>query len=185
MAQRATSPDPKPSLFLIFFWGVLFSLLSLALLFIFLCLPFFLFSLFWPPPFHFLFLCLFLVLSFLPSFLPVYHVSFWFLSLFFVLFAFCFKMLFALLFCLLSFLVLNHNIIYSCFASCFLVVAVVFCFCCFGVCYFLNLANLSANISQNFGNSENPKNKNAEKKTIFWQEQLAQVCSQIVFLCVF
>ena len=47
------------------------------------------------------------------------------------------------------------------FASCFLVV-VVFCFCCFGILYFLFLATYQKHLS-NFGNCKKPKNENAEK----------------------
>ena len=71
MARRATSLGPKPSLFvfLLFFFVPLFFRkkagfpLERTFLFIFDCLPLFLLSLFWPPPFSVLFLCLSLSLS--------------------------------------------------------------------------------------------------------------------------
>ena len=122
----------------VFFVFLVFAFLSLLLtenpvfplkraFFVYLCLPLFLFSLFWPPP---LSLSLYLSLScyFLSSFLPVSHVSFWF----------CFLILFCLL--LVSrfyfvFVILFRIIILDlfCIASCFIVV-VVFCFCC---CFFI------------------------------------------------
>ena len=93
--------------------------------------------------------------------------------------------------------VLNHNIRCFCFASCFIVVVVVvvllllllFGFCCFGICFFFEVWRRNKNISQKLGNSENPKDEKHRKRRTFWQEQLAQLCSQIVFffslLCVF
>ena len=52
-----------------------------------------------------------------------------------------------------------------------------FCFCCFGILSIFNLGY--QNISQKFGKSEISKWKMQQKQT-FGQEQLAQVCSQIV-----
>ena len=111
MAQRATSLGPKPSL-LFFLFGVFFvcffPFLSLLViqknlvfplekghfLFIFECLPSFLLSLFWPPPFSIylsLSLSLLLVLFFLPSCLLflLYFASL-FLSLSFLVLLLCF-----------------------------------------------------------------------------------------------
>ena len=117
MAQRATSRvhtsfGPKPTLcfcfdciFLCFpFFGSNRKVtLKRAFLFICLCLPLFLCSLFWPLPFS-LSPSLSVSCSFTSSFLSVSHVNFWFLLFDFVLFVFCFKMFF-----------------YSCFYACCLV----------------------------------------------------------------
>ena len=62
-------------------------------------------------------------------------------------------------------------ILFSCCCRLFVFVALVFC-------QFLNLGY--QNISQKFGKSEIPKWKMQQKKQTFGQEQLAQVCSQIV-----
>ena len=61
--------------------------------------------------------------------------------------------------------VLNHNMKYCSFASCFLGVAVFFC--CFGVLLVFEFWLPSKNISQILGNSENPQMKNAEKNGHF------------------
>ena len=114
-------------------------------------------------------------LQFYEKWISVSHFSFWFLLFVIVCLLFWGEdALLFLFFCLFSYFVLNHNITF-CFASCFLVV--VFCFCCCGICYFLNFGYLS---KTSLGNLEIPKN--AGKKQTLWQEQLAQVCSQIVFL---
>ena len=153
MAQRATSLGPKPSLCsfcFCFFWFVFLFFLCFPFfffnrqkncfppkkghfLFIFQCLPLFLFSLFWASPLSSLSLSVSLSCSFISSFL-FFIFSFWFLLFLFVVFAFLFQdVLLFLFFCLLSCVVLNHNISFlfalhmlSSFCSCFL-----FCLLCF------------------------------------------------------
>ena len=157
------------------------------LLFIYLCFPLFLFSLFWASPFFpFLFLCISLVLLFLPSFLFFISVSgscfsFCVSLLLGSRFYFVFPFLIVVLFCFVS-----SCLIYFCFVSCFFVVVffvlVAFIFCIFYFGY------LSKNLSEKIGNCK--KNRKCRKKRTFWQEQLAQVCWQIVsfflsFLCFF
>ena len=147
--------------------------------FLFECLPLFLFSLFWASSFfHFLFLCLSLVLFFLPSFLFLISVSgSCFLFLFCFFFSGCsfvfFVFLFVVLFCLES-----SYLICFCFAYLFLLLFFVFLALVFGYFWFLETHQ------KHLWKMELPKTakmKNAEKKKrTFWQEQLAQLCSQIV-----
>ena len=104
MASRATSPGPKPSLLVFWFFccflsfpffvfnrKTCFPLWKGHFLFIIECLPLFLLSLFGLPLFHFLFLCLSLFLFFLPSCLS-FLLSFGslFSSLYFFVFLLCF-----------------------------------------------------------------------------------------------
>ena len=151
----------------------------------FLCFHLFLFSPFWPPPVS-LSLSLSLSCPFLSSLLPVSHVDFWFLLFVIGLLVFCFKMFFCLLFfCLLCCFILNHNhrLVFTLHR--------ILCCCCFFVfvafifCYFLSFGYPSKNISQKHGNRKTAKMKHAEKKRTFWQEQLAQVCSQVASFFLF
>ena len=197
MAQRATYLEPSSFVFFFAFLSLLLTEKSVlpppkkghfcSSFCVSLCFSFAFFGL---PPFHFLFICLSLSLSlslsllfFLPSFLFLMSVSgSCFLFLFCLLFVS--RCYFVLFFCLLSCFVLNHIIIDVSFASC--VLLVVFCFCCFGVLLVLSFGYLSKSISQTLDIPKNPNMKNAENRTL-WQEQLAQVCSQIVsfFFLVF
>ena len=68
------------------------------------------------------------------------------------------------LFCLFSFL-LKNTTFHFCFASCFLLVVVVFIFVASVLCYFSNFGYLSKTSLKKNENSENPKNENAEKRT--------------------
>ena len=157
MAQRTTSLGPKPSLFsFCFFWGFCFSSLRSFLcflidkktsfphkkghfLFIFQCLPLFLFSIFGASPLSSLSLSLSLSCSFLSSFLPVFHFLFLVLAFSFLL---CLLFLFQdvllfLLFCLLSCVVLNHNISFI-FALHLVFWLLFFCFSCFHILLFFD-----------------------------------------------
>ena len=106
MAQRATSLGPKPSLFVfcvffcffcffcsfrffVFNRKTLFSPQKRAFFVFFQCFPFFVPSLFWPPPFS-LSLSLSLCFSFLSSFLLVFLFCFLFVSCFCLFFPFSF-----------------------------------------------------------------------------------------------
>ena len=139
-------------------------------------------ALFWPPPFHFLFLCLSLVLFFLPSCFSCQFmgfvfcfsfVCFFFQDVLLYLFFFFFFFLLLVLFCWES-----QNYIFLGFAYCFLVVVFCFLLWYFVIFYFwLPIKN----IFQNYGNSKNPQNEECwKKKRTFWREQLALLCSQIV-----
>ena len=143
------------------------------------------FALFGPPPFFpFLFLCLSLVIIFLPSFL--FSSLFLVLSFYFCLVCFLVQdvMLF-FFFCLLSSFVLNHHVwfIFALYLVFFFLLVLVFV--AFLFCNFLNFGYLSTNISENIGNCKKKQKWKMHKKKIFWQEQSAQVCSQIVFFFLF
>ena len=190
MAQRATSLGPKPSL--LFFLLCLFFLcfFNRKILFpppkkgrfVFICLryPLLLFSLCLGLPLFSLSLSLSLSCSFFSCFLPVFH--FWFLVLAFSLFGFfvsrCYFVFVFLLVVLLCFE--SSCLISCCFASCFLLL-VVFGFCCFHILLFVDFKLPIKNISEkNWKLQKNPKNEKCTKREHFGQEQLAQVCSQIV-----
>ena len=137
---------------------------------------------FGPPPFLSLSLSLSLSCYFLSSFLPVFaSVSG---SCFFFLFClllgsrcyFVVSFLLVVLFCFES-----SCLISFCFAPCFLVV--VFCFL---LWYFVFLSTYQKHLSNNWKLQKKTKNEKCRKKRTLGQEQLAQVCSQIVsFLCFF
>ena len=200
----------NPPYFLFVFLFLFFYLLSFLCFFLFnrqkICFPpkkgHFCCSFFWvslcfflaflgPLLFHFLFLCLSLSLSlvlfFLPSFLVLISVSgscFFFL---FRLFFFFFQLFFCFCFsacCLVLFwiIILDLFLLFILFSySCFFVFVAFIC------CYFFIFGNQSKT-SLKKGIPKTAKMKNAEKKRTFWQEQLAQVCSQIVsffILCFF
>ena len=153
MAHRVTSLGPKPS-FLFFLCFFAFLALTLIeepwfppkkghfLLFIFLCFPLSLFSLFLASPFlvfsFFVSLSLYLSLScsYLSSLLPVSHVAFWFLPFVIGLFAFSFKMLFCV-YCSACCLVLFWITIFDMVLLCILFSCCLFCFCCFHIFWFL------------------------------------------------
>ena len=183
MAQRATSLGPKPSLFFIFLF--FFSLLSFlcfpflvfnwkplfsspqktVLLFIFLCFPLFLFSLFWASPFFTFSFSLSLSLSLL-------FVSFFLASCFscqFLVLAFCYwfvcvlfqDVLLFLFFCLLSCFVLNHNLRFA-----FILHLLLLLFLFWLISYFLFLLwQPLKNISEKW-NFENRKNETCRKTDI-------------------
>ena len=138
----------------------------------------------------------FLTFSFLLSLLFFsFFLPFCFSFLYFVLaFSFCFACFFFqavllflfFLFCLLSGCFLNHNLrfvfaLHLVFLLLLFFVFVAFIFVLFGI--------LETYQNTSLKNMEIPKTakiKNAEKKKrTFWQEQLAQVCSQIVSFCCF
>ena len=217
-AQRATSLGPKPSFyvssFLLFCFCFcspffvlnrksLFSPEKRQLVFICLCFPLFLFSLFWASPFlPFLFLCLSLslylslslslVLFFRPSFQFFSMFCFWFLLFLFVLFASWLKMLFSFFFfffCLLSCFVLNHHVWYI-FALHLVFLLLFFVFVALVFCNFFIFGNLSKTSLNILEIAKEKQKWKMQKKRTLGQEQLAQVCSQIVsfffsFLCFF
>ena len=65
------------------------------------------------------------------------------------------------------------------------VVVVVFVFVALVFCNFFDFWLPIKNISQKFGNCKKPKNEKCRKKRTLGQEQLAQVCSQIVSFLLF
>ena len=138
-----------------------------AFLFILLCFPLFLFSLFGTSSF-FTFSFFVSLLFLFSSFLSVSHFCIWFLLFLFVLFVFSFKLFFC--FCLSA----------CCLVLFWIIIFVAFIFC------FFSFWKPIKNISENMEIPKTAKMKNAEKERTFWQEQLAQVCSQIMsfFLCV-
>ena len=172
--QTLFPPPKKKSIFVYFFVSLYFSL-----------------AFCWPPPFHGLFLGLSLSLSLSLSFSLL--LFFFFLpSCFpcqFLVLAFCFcfvcflfqDVVLLLLFCLLSCFVLNHNNKFV-FVLHLVFLLLLFFVLLFG--YFF-LATYQKTSLEQLDIAKKTKMKNAEKWT-FLQEQLAQVCSQIVsyFLCV-
>ena len=125
---------------------------------IYLCFPFFLFSLFWASPFFpFLFLCLYVVIFVLPSFLFFISVSG---SCLFFLFCLVLgsRCYFVVIFLLVVLFCFESSCLISvCFASCFLV---------FVALIFYNLlifGYLSKNLSK-FGNCKSPKNEECRRK---------------------
>ena len=156
--------------------------------------PFVSFKPFWGlPPFHFLFLSFSLSLSlscsFLSSFLSVSHFCIWFLLFLFVLFVFFFQVVLLFLFsaCCLSCFALNHNLRFVFALHLVFSLLLFFVFVAFVFCYLLIFGSLSKTSLKNMEIPKTAKIKNAEEKRTSWQEQLAQVCSQIVsfFLFVF
>ena len=151
MAQRATSLGPKPSLcFCLFCFFVFLSLFLIEKpcfphknghfsLFICVSLCFSL-AFFGPPPFS-VSRSLSLSCSFLSSFVPVFHFCFWFLLLLSVYLLFLSSCSFVFIFFLLVVLFCfeSYDLICFCFASCFLVVVVLF----FLLWYFLIFGNQS------------------------------------------
>ena len=110
-------------------------------LFIFECLPFFLLSLFWLPPFQFLFLCLSLLLVFLSSFLSFLFAFFWFL-----VFVSFFPFLSSLLLFHASnniktfnYKVLFHQSFLFLGVSCLGIPFSYLCFSCFKLCFLFNI----------------------------------------------
>ena len=180
MAQRDTSLGPKPSYFWFFLFVFSFAFLSLllientrlppwrrAFLSIFLCLPLFLFSLFWVSPFSLSRSLSFSCSFCLPSFLFLMSIS-----------GSCFLFLFCLIFvsrcyfvcvclCLLSCCFESQYYIYLC---------ILFCCCCCCCCLFvllwcfvicLNFWLPIKNISQKMEIPPKNKMKNAEKSGHF------------------
>ena len=139
----------------------------------------------WPfcgPLSHFCFLCLSLLFFFLPSLLPVSHVNFWFLLFVFVGLLFLSRCSFTFFCFSVCCLVFFESQSYSCsFASCCIVVVVV-CLCCFGVLLFFEFLLPIKNISQTFGNSENPQNKQCRKTDILTRTISTSVFTNIVFV---
>ena len=189
MAKRATSLGPRSSLVFCFFVLIICFPLCASTrketcfppnkgnfcLFFYVSLCFSL-AVFWPPRYSFFLSLSFLLFSF---FLPVAHVNFWFLLLFLFYWifvsrcSFVFVFLLVVLFCSES----QHYIYISFLHFVFLLLLLFLVF----VLVFFEFWRPIKNISQNFGNSENPQNEKCRKKLTFWQEQLAQVCSQIMF----
>ena len=117
--------------------------------YLFVCVPLCLsLALFWPPPFHFIFLCLSLVIF--SSFLLVSHVSFWVLLLVFVLFAFSCKMFFCFFLLVVLFCLESLYLIYFWFCTVFSYYCCCCC-CCFVWCFALVF-------SYKYGNSKNVEN---------------------------
>ena len=159
----------------------------------------FLFSLFLASPFSlslslslslsiYIYIYIYLSLSllyFLSSFLFLISISGSCFLFCFVCFLFQDVILF-LFFCLLSSFVLNQNIISFTFASCFFVVVVfVFCFCCFGVCYFFEFwLPIKKHLSKKW-KFENPKMKNAEKTDILTRTVCTGVFTNSVLFFLF
>ena len=154
------------------------------MLFILLCFPLFLFSLFLASPF---FTFSFFVSLLLFSFFLASCFSFLFLVLAFCFCCVCFfvsRCYFVFVFfCLLSCFVLNHNLRFV-IALHLVFLQLLFLFCCFHILLFLIFGYLSSkNISENFGNCKN-KNENAEEKTdILTRAVSTRVLTKSVF-CV-
>ena len=92
---------------------------------------------------------------------------------------FCFFFLLVVLVCITILYIFPLHLVFLLFFFFF------FRFCCFDVCYFLNFGYPSKTSLNYLEIPKTPKMKSAEKRT-FWQEQLAQVCSQMLsFLCFF
>ena len=147
-------------------------------LFIFQCLPLFLFSLFCASPLSSLSVSLSpLVLFFLPSCFSFSLSGSCFFFLLCLLFWFQDVLLF-LFFCLLSCVVLNHNIsfLFALHLVFFVVVVVVVCLACFVFWYFFILGNRSKTSLKNMETPKTAKIKNAEKTDI-----LTRTVSTIVF----
>ena len=132
-----------------------------GILFFFLFLPFLL-AFFWPPPFHFLFLCLSRVRLFLPSFLFLMSISGSYFSISFCLFSVSRCSLFFVFYPLvvLSCSESQYYIFLLCilFSCCFLFL-LLWCFVIFVFWLPINKTSLKS------GNSENPQMKNAEERT--------------------
>ena len=165
---------------------IMFSPPEKAILFVYLCFPLLLFSLCLGLPLFSLSLSLSLSCSCFSCFLPVFHFCFWFLLYLSVLF-FVSRCYFVSVFLLVVLLCFESSCLISCcFASCFLLL-VGFGFCCFHICCLLILTTYQKTSLKDLEIAKKAKMKNAQKRT-FWQEQLAQVCSQIVsfffFVCV-
>ena len=147
------------------------------LLFIFQCLPLFLFSLFGASPLFFPF-SFFVSLLFFSFFLPSCFLfslcgSCFFL---FVVFAFLFQdVLLFLFFCLLSCVVLNHNI--SFLFALHLVFWLLLLFCSFAILLFFDFWKPVKNISERMEIGKTAKMKNPEKKT----DILTRAVSTVVF----
>ena len=146
-----------------------------------------LFCLFWPPPFSLsLSLSLSIVMIFLPSFLFLRSVSCSCLLLLFCLFLFQDVILFVF-FCLFFCFVLNHNARFG-FALHLVFLLLFFVLVALVFCYFLIFGYLSKT-SLKFLDIAKKQKWIMQKDGRFWEEQLAQVYSQIMtcftFLCFF
>ena len=198
MAQRATSLGPKPSLFSFCFFFLVFFLCfpffflidkktcfppkKGHVLFIVQCLPLFLFSLFGASPLKFpfsFFASLLLFSFFLPSCFSFSLSGSCFFFLLCLLFLFQDVLLF-LLFCLLSCVVLNHNISFIFALHLVFWLLLFFCSSCFAILLFWDFWKPVKNISEKMEIGKTAKNEKCRKKRTFWQELLAQLCSQIV-----
>ena len=146
----------------------------------------FLFSLVWASPFFpfSFFVSLSLVMFFLPSLLFFISLSGSFIFFLFglLLGSRCyvvFPFLLVVFFCFES-----SCLIYFCFVSCFILL-VVFGFCCFHILYFFEFwLPIKKHLWKKWKLQKNQKWKMHKKRT-FWQEQLAQVCLQIVSFFLF
>ena len=111
-----------------------------GILFIFQCLPLFLFSLFGASPLFSLSLSLSLSCSFLSSFLPVFHFLFLVLAFSFCCVCFfvsrCSFVFVFFFFCLLSCVVLNHNISFLFALHLVFWLLLFFCSSCFAILFF-------------------------------------------------
>ena len=180
MAQRATSLGPKPSLFSFCFFvfgfvicfaffvfnrkTLCFSPKKGILLFIILCFPLFILSLFGASSFFTFFF--FVSLVFFSFFLP-FCFSFLYLVL---AFSFCYVsfiflgVLLFLFFCLLSCFVLNHNLRFVFALHLGFLILLFFVFVAFIFCYFLIFGNLSkTSLKKNMEILKTTRIKNAEK----------------------
>ena len=100
----------------------------------------------------------------------------------------CFLFQDVLFFFLLSCFVLSQNIrfVFALHLVFLLLLLLLFVclFCCFGILLlFLNFGYLSKISLEKLEIPKTPKWKMQKKKRTFWQQQLAQVCSQIVSFC--
>ena len=87
---------------------------------------------------------------------------------------------FVSVFLLVLLFVLNHNTICFDLHHVFLLLLLLFRFCCFGILLFWMLATYQKHLSKNW-TFWKPQCEKRRKKRTLWQEQLApQVCSQIV-----
>ena len=199
MAQRATSLGPKLSLFTF----LLFVSFLLGLFFIwsligkpcfspqkgnfclFICVSLcFSLVLFGPPPFFPFSFFVSLSFFFCSCFLPVFHFCFWFLLYLSVLFLFQDVILF-LFFCLLSCFVLNHHVWFLVALHLVLFFLLFLAFVAFIFCYFLILTTNQKSSLKKMETAKKKQKWKMHKKRTFWQEQLAQVCSQIVSFFLF
>ena len=148
-------------------------------MFIFQCLPLFLFSLFSASPFFtFSFFVSRLFFSFfLPS---CFACQFLVLAFVFVLIAFCFKMFFCFCVsaCCLVCFESQYYIFFLCIQFC---CCCCFCFCCFGVLLFFEFWLPIKNISQKLEIPKTPKMKNEEETDILTKTVSTGVFTNSVF----
>ena len=148
--------------------------------------PFLSLSPFWASPFFpFLFLCLSLSLSLVICFLPSFLFSFLFLvlALFFVCFLVQDVILFVL-FCLLSCLVLNH-LVWFLFALYLVFLLLLFLFLLLSYFVIFWIWATDQKHLWKIWKLQKTQKWKMQKKRTFWEEQSAQVCSQIVFFFLF